>query len=496
MKPANTLDKLVGWVSPTWGLRRARARALTEALGYNAARADRRVAGWISTGTSANAEIGAALPKLRERMRDLVRNDPYAKRGKRLWVANTVGTGIVVNCDNLAVLDLWKRWCEECDADDQLDMAGLDAMVVGAVLESGECLVRFRNRLPQDGMLTVPLQIQVLEGDYLDLSKNGVTNFGYIYQGIEFDKLGTRIAYWIFDRHPGDVGTVPVTKGYDSHRIPASEIIHVYEKERPGQIRGVPRFSSVVLALKDLDDYDDAELVRKKIESCFAAFVTQTEDFSTRTITGENAGTDTQGTLLEELYPGMITHLQPGEQVTFGTPSAVAGYTDFYKCKTHKIAAGMDVPYELMSGDLSQVSYSSYRAGLNEFRREVMMFQWLVLVPIYKQAVWNRWLQTAKTVGLVGAQINLQVKYVMPRFESVDPMKDAKAQQTRIRNGMQTLPDAIAENGYDFEEQLQEIARANAKLDALGIKLDCDPRQDKGKSTEEGGVGNGGKTAD
>ncbi|MFZ8458445.1 phage portal protein, partial [Staphylococcus aureus] len=82
-----------------------------------------------------------------------------------------------------------------------------------------------------------------------------------------------RKAYWMWPNHPGD--TLVNTGGLKSVRIPAEQILHVFEKDRPGQIRGVTAFASVMMKMRDLDDYDDAELWRKKIESCFAAFVIQ-----------------------------------------------------------------------------------------------------------------------------------------------------------------------------------------------------------------------------
>jgi hypothetical protein len=129
----------------------------------------------------------------------------------------------------------------------------------------------------EDG-LPVPFQLQVLEPDHLDNGKTeDMADGGYILQGIEFDALGRRRAYWLFPVHPGE------TRGRSlaSRPVPARQVLHLFERLRPGQVRGVPWFAPVILKLRDLDDYDDAELMRKKIEACFAAFVTGAQDEET-----------------------------------------------------------------------------------------------------------------------------------------------------------------------------------------------------------------------
>src|SRR5690606_27084232 len=128
----------------------------------------------------------------------------------------------------------------------------------------------------EDG-LPVPLQLQVLEPDHLDAGRNEtLADGGYILQGVEFDPLGRRRAYWLFPVHPGEAGIMG-RGALVSRPAPARQILHLFERLRPGQVRGVPWFAPAILKLRDLDEYDDAELVRKKIEACFAAFVTGVE---------------------------------------------------------------------------------------------------------------------------------------------------------------------------------------------------------------------------
>lgn len=464
-----------------------------ERFSYEGAKTGRRTEGWATTGTSANAEIQTSLAKLRERSRDLIRNNPHASKAVAVLTANSIGTGIIPQAKtgnellNRQINDLFSIWQEEADADDQLEFYGLQKMIARTVFESGEALVRFRRRLPQDGMLSVPMQIQVLEADYLDLLKNqDLGNGNFILQGVEFNALGTRVAYWLFPNHPGEV--MPFfTKGFVSKRIPASEVLHIYEKQRPGQVRGVPwRAASIMLAMRDLADYAEAELVRKKIESCFAAFVTQPEG-ADGPVLGPSS-TDVNQNRIEAFEPGMVEYLKPGEEVNFGNPQGSgAGAAEYERQRLHDVAAGWGITYEQMTGDLSQVNYSSFKAGHNEFRALVEDFRWNTFIPMLCVPVWKRFILDAFLDEKIG-EANYSAKWTPPKFQSIDATKDAEAALAKVRAGFLTLPEAIAEEGYDPDDQFNEIEATNKILDAKGIILDSDPR--KG-SKVQGGNTNG-----
>src|ERR1700743_1673060 len=179
-------------------------------------------------------------------------------------------------------------------------------------------------------------------------------------------------------------------------RIPADQILHIYEKDRPGQIRGVTAYAAVMLKMRDLDDYDDAELWRKKIESCFAAFVIQNSGTDGPTIgnivSNGSTGTNGQPTpkRVEAFRPGMIEYLKPGEDVKFGNPTSDANYPAYMRAQLHAVASGLGITYEQLTGDLSQVNYSSLRAGLVEFRRTIDTLRWQVFMPQFCVPVWKR----------------------------------------------------------------------------------------------------------
>jgi len=475
----NWLDRAIGAVAPGAALRRARQR---QALGhltraYEGARTGRRTDGWVASGTSANAEIGPALSRLRERSRDLVRNNPYATKAVEAMVSNLVGTGIMPRARAgrqrlVKVADgLWQDFATSCDADGRTDFSGLQALAVRTMAESGEVLVRLRDRRLEDG-LPVPLQLQLLEPDHLDTGKSAeLPDGGFVLQGVEFDPVGRRRAYWLFPVHPGEVAVFGRGRLL-SQRVAADRVLHLFDRTRPGQVRGVPWFASAIVKLRDLDEYDDAELVRKKIEACFAAFVTGDEEAATLGA----SSIDAEGRRIERFEPGMIEYLPSGRDVRFATPSSSGGYAEYMRVQLHAIAAGVGLTYELLTGDLSQVNYSSIRAGLIEFRRRMEALQWQLLIPGLCQPVWRRFVAVGQATGALQAGV-IGAEWTAPRFEAVDPLKDIQADILAVRAGLMTLKEAIARQGYDPAQVLAEIGTTNAELDRLGITLDTDPRK-------------------
>ena len=208
----NWLDRAIGAVAPGAGLRRARQRQAMAILvrAYEGAKLGRRTEGWIAAGTGANAEIAPAIARLRDRSRDLVRNNPYAAKAVTALVSNMVGTGLqprarAATPELAAEADrLWAAFAAAADADGLTDFAGLQALIARSLVESGEVLVRLRERRVEDG-LPAPLQLQVLEADHLDSSRTEeLRDGGFVLQGIEFDALGRRRAYWLYPTHPGE----------------------------------------------------------------------------------------------------------------------------------------------------------------------------------------------------------------------------------------------------------------------------------------------------
>jgi lambda family phage portal protein len=478
MTKSTWLDRFIGYFAPRAGVDRIRARAAMGILsgrGYDGATVGRRTDGWRTRGTSANAEIGPTAQRLRDRARDLVRNNPYAAGAVQSLVTNTIGAGILPKAtgkkaaQNKKAMELWKKWGETkaCDADGRHNIYGLMALAMRTIVESGEVIVRRRRRLLSDG-LPIPMQIQVLEPDFLDRTKDGlmIRGGGKIMGGVEFDAIGRRVAYWLYKDHPGE------TRGFhslESTRVPASEIEHIFKVDRPGQQNGVTWLASLILRLRDLDSYEQADLVRMITASCFTAFVSG----------GEAPEVGADGNPVESEYtklePGAIIELPEGREVTTANPPSVSGSEGFVRSHLRSAARGMGMPYEGFSGDYSNVNFSSAKMSRGEFNRNVDAWQWHMMIPGFCVPVWDWFTEAAVLAGELTERVTAE--HTPPRRELVDPTRELPAMINAIRGGLMTPSGAVRELGYDPAEHYGEWAADAKMLDEKGLILDSDPRK-------------------
>jgi lambda family phage portal protein len=465
----NWFDQLVSTFNPQAGVRRGQARMALDVLRkYEAATTGRRASGWTAGAGSANAEVHSSLATVRNRASQMVRDNEYAKAAVRALATHIVGTGITVVPKLRAERDNWVKWCNgECDAGGELDLPGIMRLAALAWKERGEAILRRRWRRTADG-LVVPMQIQLMEGDHLDHSKTGILENGNpCITGVEFDSLGRRAAYWLFPEHPGE--TIAMRRTAESRRVPASEIIHLYRKDRISQVRGMPELATSLMRLRDLDGYEEAELVRKKIEACFTAFVTTDEP---RTSMGDLQKEQPTGRIVEKVSPGLIKYLRVGENVSFGTPAAVGGYGDYTQSQLHAIAAGAGVTYSQLTGDTSRSNYTSHRAGLREFYAHIEQEQWLTFIPMLVRPVRRWWREAAQVAGLrLG---DLPDDITCPRKPMVDPLKDTMADKEEVRAGFSTLFEKWRERGLNPDDVLDELVRIKQALADKGLVLDID----------------------
>lgn len=480
----NILDKIIRFFDPRNAVVREQARmalnVIDKSRRFDGASRGHRFSQWKRPGSSADAALVANLTLLRNGSRDLTRNNPWAEKALNVIENNTVGTGIIgqINHKNPRMKEeIQKKWADwtsttDIDADGKLDLIGIQSLVIRTIVESGEVLIRRRYRRASDN-LAIPVQLQVLEPDYLDQTRDGLLSNGKeIKNGIEFDKRGKRIAYWLYTQHPGD--TSVYTTRYESVRVPASEIIHAYHPKRAGQTRGYPWIASAIRRLKDFDDYEDAQLVRQKIASCFTAFIHDMNQ-AQQGATGLDSTGKPKDDQLEFLTPGVIERLPAGKQISFPNPPAVQNYREYVTTLLLGVAAAYGITYEALTGDYSNVNFSSARMAWIEMSKNVDKWQRMILkVQVLKRI--ERWFFAGLSLqGIDNSEATM--KWMYPRKEMIDPTKEIPAAIKGIRAGITSLPRTHASMGMDTDEIMEEIEESNKKLDDKGIVLDSDPRK-------------------
>jgi lambda family phage portal protein len=480
----NLLDKIISEIAPGMGLQRARQRLALDAVRqYDAARpGNRRIENWrrADGGPRGEAELGAA--RLRVLVRDLLRNNGYARKAHSKLVSATVGTGITGSVVSLAdgkpanrrLREAWQRLVDEADWLGEQDLNGLMLTAARALFCDGDAIIR-RYFVPTDSTTRTPgVRWQVLEIDHLDQSKSSLhanANGMFIDRGIEYDADGRKAALWLFPDHPANISRV-MRANWESVRVPIGEAVQLYDIMRPGQDRGVSIFSAAIMPLNELAAYLDREAMRKNIEACLAGFISSPEPASMGGLqVGASTGTDESGNTTLEFMPGMIHRMKPGESFQSGPVAPVGDMGPFVRQMGFLAAAGVNVMFEHMTGDMSGVNYSSYRVGSFDFGQFAEQLQWQVLVPrMCKRMFGAGFLQASAALGLPGAG-GATLRWTPPRpITSPDPEKDARASKLELDMFSRSLSELAEERGWTLPELAEQIAADRDVIQrALGI---------------------------
>lgn len=459
---------------------------------FDGASYGRLVSDWITSGSSIDTEVSSSLPTIRNRTRELVRNNDYAKNLIREIKNNVVGRGFTFQCHikqqrgdklneklNDKIEIEFYRWGKKknCNAAGKLSFAQIQQVVISNVAESGEAIVRLITK--KFGDSTVPLALQILDSDLLDETYNAVSENGNsIRMGVEVDVWGRPLFYYFHAKHPGDYSFVDApSERRNSHiKIPASEIIHLFIPETEKQTRAVSWFASTLMRMKQMAGYEDAEVVAARASACLMGFI--------QTPAAELEGDDLEnGQRVTDFEAGVFKKLNPGETMNVPNVSRPSGQFDpFMRLMLRGVAAGVGTSYETVSKDFSQTSYSSARQSMVSERDNWRVLQdWLK--ENFHQVVFEKWLDMAVMSGTISLanyetdpnQYYESVRWIPRGWTWIDPSKEISANLEAIKSGFSTITDVVAQGGGDYEELLKQRKRELDSAKAQGIVFESDP---------------------
>jgi lambda family phage portal protein len=461
---------------------------------YAAARGTLTTSGFGSGGnTSADAELSTSLANLRARSRQIVRDSGYGKRARLIVVNNVIGCGVGMQAQvmttrgdmnariNQAIEDAWCSWTEadQCHTGGALHFHDLERASVGQVFEAGECIIRMHYR--PFGRSRVPLALELVEPERLPLdgtSPGALAPGNEMRLGIECDGFGRAIAYWIRQRHPGDIRAVSgASDRYE--RVPASDIFHLRIIDRWPQTRGEPWMHTAVRKLDEMNEYTGSEVSAARASSYYFATITTPEDDRPHVDEEDDDGLGSMN-----IEPLTVQELKPGEELNFHTPNRPNASLDpFMRHMLREVAAGCGVSYESLSRDYSQSNYSSSRLALLDDRDmwKVVQQWW---IRNFRRPLHRIWLQQAVLVGAIPALPPQTYAADMARYEAVlfkprgwswvDPTKEVAAYKEAIKAGLTTITDVVAATagGQDIEDVIATRSRELQMLKEAGIEVD------------------------
>ncbi len=463
---------------------------------YHAAQGGRLTAGWASSNSSADTELLGSLQKLRGRSRALVRDAGYAKRAKIIVVNNVVGNGIGMQAQvknqrgklqariNAAIEDAWCEWARgsSCHTGGVLHFPDLERLAMGQVFEAGEVFIRKHVR--RFGDSKVPLALEVIEPERIaeEYVAPQLSDGSEVRMGIEIDGFYRPVAYWVRERHPGDVRSSAWATD-QLVRVPAEQMIHLRIVDRWPQTRGEPWLHAVARRLNDMDGYSEAEIVAARGAAAYMAFV-KSPDANPMPADGTEEGMQTL-----TFEPGLVEQLPPGWDIVLNNPNRPNPNMDpFMRLMLREVAAGVGVSYESLSRDYSQSNYSSSRLALLDDRDLWRVLQgWFIRT--FRAELHREWLRLAVPAGAIpGVSIEEYladnqkfeaVRYKPRGWSWVDPTKEVEAYKQAVRCGFTTVSDVIAQTagGQDIEDVL-DVRRAELDLmDEKDLHFDTDPAE-------------------
>jgi lambda family phage portal protein len=485
-------DRLLGRQEKPAPRRRAEPRVGQRM--YAGAILDRLTADWVAQGTSQDSEVFSSLRALRNRSRQLIRDNDYARNAKRIVQTNVVGPrGIKMQAKlqmlrgeklndtlNQQIEQKWRRWCKanNCEVTGKQSFAGIQRMAMGGVFESGEILVRLVRK--KSGNSRVPLSLEVIEADQLIETRNGRNGDNMIRMGVELDQWKRPQAYWMYPNHPGDVN-FQSNNPSQILRVPADEIIHLFVPERPTHTRGIPWLHSALKRLHHLEGFEESEVVAARASSALMGFLEEADPTDPLT----DVDNVTAGQAVDEFSPGMIKKLAPGEKFNGWAPQRAHGaYDPFMTSMLRGVCAGLGISYASLSKDSSKSNYSSSRLDLLDERDGWRVLQeWLT--EHFLQRVFEEWLFMAVLVGEVsipGFEIDPettleQIKWRPRGWSWVDPEKDVTAEQKAVRAGFKLQRDVIEERGGDYEDFMTHRKAEVERNKESHLVFDTDPSQ-------------------
>lgn len=455
---------------------------------YAGADQGRLFSDFIGSSFSADSELKQSLPVLRNRSRDLARNNEYAKRFLNLIKTNVVGEkGFTLqvrarNSDrtldaagNAILENAFKAWGRmgTCDVTGRMSWLDAQRFVAETLARDGEVFVKYvTNQRFRDGFA-----LQFMEADLIDHDKNGrAENGNEIRMGVELDEFHRPVAYYVLTAHPNDTLAFATQAQRKHIRVSASEMLHLFIPQRTYQTRGEPFMAPAISSLKMLHGYREAELIAARAAAAKFGIITTPDGDE---FVGDSTTEDDVPVI--DMAPASVYQLPSGHDFKMIDPAhPTSAFADFEEAVLRGIASGLNVSYTSLSNDLKGVSYSSIRQGTIEERDHYKTLQSFV-IEHFCEPIFRAWLRSALSFGDIPIPLSKREKFednIHFRgrgFAWVDPQREINANVTALSNGIISMNDIAANYGRDVEDLFSQIQADKEMAERYGLKMAFEP---------------------
>ena len=452
---------------------------------YDGALFDRLRNDFISSSGSADQEIRYNLRTLRNRCRDLARNNAYVKRYVNILKTNVLGSmGIKLQAQvqdvdrtpdfvaNAQIETQFREWSKKrnCSIDQRLSFLDLQHLVLENLAIDGEVLIQLIPNAKNDYRFS----LNVIDVDFLDDEKNEVlSNGNEVRMGVEMDKNRKPVAYYLFEQNPYEYN-FQYTGKTASKRITADNIIHIYKQDRSYQTRGVPFLSPIMTQLKQLNGYLEAELVASRTSASKMGFFTSPDG------EGFTGDAEVNNDKQMNVEAGSFVQLPNGVDFKAFDPNhPTSQFESFVKSILRQISSGLNIPYNELANDLEGVSYSSLRQSVLE-AREYYKFMQKFMSEHLLEPIYLRWLEMSITNNNLNLPMTkfdkfTRVRFVGKGFSWIDPQREANANVLLLKNGLISVQDVQANYGRDAEDLYSQLQAEKNLRNNFEITTEYEP---------------------
>ena len=320
----------------------------------------------------------------------------------------------------------------------------------------------------------IKLDLRLLEAEQCTSPWNLPANANVI-DGILFDEQWNPVEYYFLRQHPGETSMMGYTAQDQFQTVAARNVIHWYEQDRPGQVRGIPKITSSLPNFAQLRRVRLATLTAME----FAAMLAGVMKTALPPLDGSAVTVDNWE--LFELVRGALLTLPAGWEATqFKPEQPTTNFEMFNREVLNECGRGVGAPLNVVTGNSSQYNFSSgrldhvpYQAGLWIDRDD---FELVCAEPVFMA-----WEENARAWSAANPNMPAQVDPSLPPidewtitwdwdgFGSIDPVKDANADDTRIKDGTEHYAGALGARGVNWRSHFEQIAQEKAYAESLGL---------------------------
>ncbi len=287
-----------------------------------------------------------------------------------------------------------------------------------------------------------------------------------IVNGIELNERGKPVRYWFLRNHPGENTYFAGAKDYFA--VPANRVLHWFERDRIGQVRGMPRIVAGLPTFGKTRRFSEATITAAEFAACIAGLLKTTIPPAD----GVPVTVEAMDTI--EVVKQMLLTLpygQEAQQMKAEHPTTT--YAEFLREKLNEAGRGSGAPLNVVSGNSSGYNYSSARMDGLPWQRgcniERYDFRNVVEDPVFLEWYAEGRMISGYLPEILSEPEEWTWSWHYDGFDSIDQNKDATADDTRLRNGTTTYAEIFSAYGQDWQEEFEQMARERDAAKKLGL---------------------------